>query len=44
MMEIIVFEDRYVPRLHPITVGRPAYAISCGSYRLVDWLAENPPS
>ena len=37
-MDIVVFEDQYVSRLHPITVGRPAYAISCGSFRLVDWL------
>ena len=37
-MSIILFEDRRVTRLHPITVGRPAYAISCGSYRLVDWI------
>jgi glucose-1-phosphate thymidylyltransferase len=38
-MEIVVFEDDYVSRLSPITIGRPAYAISCGSFRLVDWLA-----
>lgn len=38
-MQIVVFEDEGVSRLHPITVGRPAYAISCGSYRLIDWLA-----
>jgi UDP-N-acetylglucosamine diphosphorylase/glucosamine-1-phosphate N-acetyltransferase len=39
-MQIVVFEDEHVPRLYPITVGRPAYAISCGSYRLIDWLAK----
>jgi UDP-N-acetylglucosamine diphosphorylase/glucosamine-1-phosphate N-acetyltransferase len=38
-MQIVVFEDESVSKLYPITVGRPAYAISCGSYRLVDWLA-----
>lgn len=37
-MPIIVFEDEHVPRLYPITVGRAAYAIGCGSFRLVDWL------
>ncbi|MCI0357625.1 MAG: hypothetical protein L0211_03955 [Planctomycetaceae bacterium] len=37
-MQLIVFEDDQVPRLHPITLGRPAYAIGCGSYRLIDWL------
>src|SRR6476659_4196851 len=38
-MQIVVFEDEGVSRLYPITVGRPAYAISCGSFRLIDWLA-----
>src|SRR5262245_43473595 len=37
-MQIVVFEDEQVSRLYPITVGRPAYAISCGSFRLIDWL------
>src|SRR3954454_6834016 len=37
-MQIAVFEDEHVSRLFPITVGRPAYAISCGSFRLIDWL------
>jgi glucose-1-phosphate thymidylyltransferase len=37
-MQIIVFEDEHVARLFPITIGRPAYAISCGSFRLIDWL------
>jgi glucose-1-phosphate thymidylyltransferase len=37
-MRIVVFEDQHVSRLYPITVCRPAYAISCGSFRLVDWL------
>src|SRR5947209_11518456 len=39
-MQIIVFEDEHVSRLHPVTVGRPAYAIGCGSFRLIDWLAQ----
>jgi UDP-N-acetylglucosamine diphosphorylase/glucosamine-1-phosphate N-acetyltransferase len=37
-MQIVVFEDEQVSRLHPITLGRAAYAIGCGSYRLIDWL------
>ncbi|HZN35162.1 MAG TPA: putative sugar nucleotidyl transferase [Pirellulaceae bacterium] len=37
-MQIVVFEDEQVPRLYPLTVGRAAYALSCGSYRLIDWL------
>jgi UDP-N-acetylglucosamine diphosphorylase / glucose-1-phosphate thymidylyltransferase / UDP-N-acetylgalactosamine diphosphorylase / glucosamine-1-phosphate N-acetyltransferase / galactosamine-1-phosphate N-acetyltransferase len=39
-MQIIVFEDDLVSRLYPVTVGRPAYAMTCGSFRLVDWLVE----
>ena len=39
-MQIVVFEDEHVPRLHPLTVGRPAYALSCGSFRLIDWLTK----
>jgi glucose-1-phosphate thymidylyltransferase len=37
-MEIIVYEDRAVDRLFPITIGRAAYKVSCGSYQLLDWL------
>jgi glucose-1-phosphate thymidylyltransferase len=37
-MQIVVFEDEHVSRLYPITVGRAAYAVACGSYRLIDWL------
>jgi UDP-N-acetylglucosamine diphosphorylase/glucosamine-1-phosphate N-acetyltransferase len=37
-MQLVVFEDELVSRLFPITVGRPAYAIGCGSFRLIDWL------
>ena len=39
-MNILVFEDEQVARLNPISLARPAYAISCGAYRLVDWLRE----
>ena len=38
MMTIVVFEDEHVPRLYPVTLGRPSYAISCGAFRLLDWL------
>lgn len=38
-MQIVVFEDEHVSRLYPITVSRPAYAVTCASYRLIDWLA-----
>lgn len=39
-MQLILFEDEFVPRLYPITVGRPAYNVSCASYRLIDWATE----
>lgn len=34
------FEDSAVSRLSPVTLARPAYAISCGSFRLIDWLRQ----
>jgi UDP-N-acetylglucosamine diphosphorylase / glucose-1-phosphate thymidylyltransferase / UDP-N-acetylgalactosamine diphosphorylase / glucosamine-1-phosphate N-acetyltransferase / galactosamine-1-phosphate N-acetyltransferase len=37
-MQFLVFEDDLVSRLYPITIGRPAYAITCASYRLIDWV------
>ncbi|KAA5542290.1 glucose-1-phosphate thymidylyltransferase [Roseiconus nitratireducens] len=37
-MQIVCYEDGRVDRLQPITHARPAYAITCASYRLVDWL------
>ncbi len=35
-MKVLLFEDAGVPRLAPVTLGRPAYSISCGGYRLLD--------
>lgn len=35
-MNCIIFEDRAVSRLYPITLGRAAYAISCGGYHLAE--------
>jgi len=37
-MQIICFEDEQVEQLRPITQARPAYAITCASFRLIDWL------
>ena len=37
-MNVIVFEDARVSNLYPITIGRTTYAVTCGGYRLVDWL------
>jgi glucose-1-phosphate thymidylyltransferase len=38
-MSVILFEDHKVTQLFPVTIGRPAFAISCGSYRLFDLVA-----
>ncbi len=37
-MPLLIFEDEHVARLHPVSLSRPAYAISVGSYRLIDRL------
>lgn len=37
-MQAVVFEDRFVSRLQPASRARPAYAITCGGCRLIDWL------
>ncbi|MBI3466839.1 MAG: glucose-1-phosphate thymidylyltransferase, partial [Planctomycetes bacterium] len=37
-MSILLFEDELVSQLQPATIGRPAFAITCGSYRLIDLL------
>jgi glucose-1-phosphate thymidylyltransferase len=39
-MQIVLFEDHLVTRLYPITVGRPAFAVTCGCYRLFDLVTE----
>lgn len=39
-MLIYCFEDECVEKLAPIIHARPAYAITCAGYRLVDWLDE----
>lgn len=37
-MNVAIFEDSRVNQLYPISVARPAFAISCGGYRLADLL------
>lgn len=37
-MQTICFEDDRVEQLRPIIHARPAYAITCASFRLIDWL------
>lgn len=39
-MRIILFEDDRVSHLFPVTIGKPAYTIACGSYRLLDLVGE----
>jgi glucose-1-phosphate thymidylyltransferase len=36
MINTLVFEDNRVSDLAPITTSRPAYAITCATYRLID--------
>ena len=38
LMNIVCFEDQLVTKLNPATLARPAYAVTCASLRLVDWL------
>jgi len=35
---VIVFEDDAIDQLQPIVTARPGYAISCASFRLIDWI------
>ena len=42
-MPIILFEDEQVTQLYPVSIGRPAFKISCGSFRLFDLVAEIDP-
>jgi glucose-1-phosphate thymidylyltransferase len=37
-MPLVVFEDADVAQLYPISTGRPAFAITCGGYRLIELL------
>lgn len=37
-MKIVFFEDELVPKLHPVTISKPAFTITCASYRLCDLL------
>lgn len=37
-VHVVLFEDDGVAQLFPITIGRAAYAITCGGMRLVDWV------
>jgi glucose-1-phosphate thymidylyltransferase len=41
-MAVVLFEDEQVAGLRPATVGRPAYAITCGALSLYSLLADQP--
>ncbi len=42
-MTIVLFEDAQVRDLYPVTVGRPAFLVSCGSRRLMDQMLKLGP-
>ncbi len=42
MLNLLLFEDALVDGLDPVTSGRPAWAVSCASYRLVDLVSRLP--
>jgi glucose-1-phosphate thymidylyltransferase len=42
-MHVLIFEDDRLRQLAPITIGRPAYAITCGSFRLITAARELGP-
>lgn len=35
-MPVVLFEDSHVTQLEPVTLGKPAFAIHCGGYSLVE--------
>ncbi|MEX0678658.1 MAG: putative sugar nucleotidyl transferase [Pirellulales bacterium] len=35
-MSVVLFEDESVALLDPVAIGKPAFTINCGSYRLLD--------
>jgi UDP-N-acetylglucosamine diphosphorylase/glucosamine-1-phosphate N-acetyltransferase len=38
LFAVLVFEDSAIERLHPVVTARPGYAVSCASFRLIDWV------
>ena len=42
-MTVILFEDERVADLYPATLGRPAFSLSCGGYRLLELAARLGP-
>ena len=42
-MPILLFEDEQVTQLYPVSVGKPAFLMSCGSYCLLDLVSQLDP-
>ncbi|HEY1597961.1 MAG TPA: putative sugar nucleotidyl transferase [Pirellulales bacterium] len=42
-MPILLFEDEQVTQLYPVSVGKPAFLLSCGSFRLLDLVTQIDP-
>lgn len=40
MANLIVFEDQQVEQLHPVALGRPAYAVTCACFHLYQFLEQ----
>ncbi len=38
-MNVILFEDETTEQLNPAALGRPAFGITCGCFRLIDLIA-----
>ncbi|HID74528.1 MAG TPA: glucose-1-phosphate thymidylyltransferase [Planctomycetaceae bacterium] len=43
-MSVLLFEDETVGRLNPVTLAKPAFAVTCGGYRLIDLVERLDPS
>lgn len=41
MANLLIFEDQQVDQLHPVALGRPAYAVTCACFRLYDFLQQH---
>lgn len=39
-MSILLFEDDLATQLYPVTTGKPAFLITCGSFRLIDLVGQ----
>jgi len=37
---VVLFEDEWVPQLYPVSIGKPAFTITSGGYRLIDLVVQ----